>query len=279
MSRRVERLPIWLRAEPVRRKPRFTREAIAAAAFAIADAKGFEAVSMRGIAAKLGAGTMTLYHYVRTKDDLVALMDDALMGEILIPAAISQVGAPPSPDRATDARRSAPSAGAAVNAGAPGARYAPLRTVSRRALVHVTGPPRKAHLSRSSMTSVRSRPSPAQKDKAAGAKLAVAFMHYATSDRPAVPRDRGVARDVDPNDAADQVAESAVTREVRAGSGARRAEVWMRAKVRSNKDGRGRGGLTRLSPTAHRPRQVSATIGVRRAVRRHVAAVNLRRGR
>jgi hypothetical protein len=28
---------------------------------------------------------MTLYHYVRTKDDLVALMDDTLMGEILVP--------------------------------------------------------------------------------------------------------------------------------------------------------------------------------------------------
>ena len=52
-------------------------------AFAIADSKGFEAVSMRKIAAKLGAGTMTIYHYVRTKDDLVALMDDALMGEVV----------------------------------------------------------------------------------------------------------------------------------------------------------------------------------------------------
>ena len=85
MSRRVGRLPIWLRPEPGRRQPRFTRDKIAAAAFAIADAKGFEAVSMRGIASKLGAGTMTLYHYVKTKDDLVALMDDALMGEVLVP--------------------------------------------------------------------------------------------------------------------------------------------------------------------------------------------------
>jgi AcrR family transcriptional regulator len=40
---------------------------------------------MRRIAAELGAGTMTLYYYVRTKDELVALMDDALMGEVLIP--------------------------------------------------------------------------------------------------------------------------------------------------------------------------------------------------
>jgi AcrR family transcriptional regulator len=40
---------------------------------------------MRRVASELGAGTMTLYHYVRTKDELVALMDDAIMGELLIP--------------------------------------------------------------------------------------------------------------------------------------------------------------------------------------------------
>lgn len=54
-------------------------------ALAIADAEGFEAVSMRRVAAELGAGTMSLYHYIRSKDDLVALMDDALMGESLVP--------------------------------------------------------------------------------------------------------------------------------------------------------------------------------------------------
>ena len=40
---------------------------------------------MRRVAAELGAGTMSLYHYIRSKDDLVALMDDALMGESLVP--------------------------------------------------------------------------------------------------------------------------------------------------------------------------------------------------
>jgi AcrR family transcriptional regulator len=58
---------------------------------AIADAEGFEQVSMRRIAARLRAGTMTLYHYVRTKDDLVALMDDALMAQVLVsPAELSK---------------------------------------------------------------------------------------------------------------------------------------------------------------------------------------------
>ena len=40
---------------------------------------------MRRVARELGAGTMTLYHYVRTKDELIDLMDDAIMGEVLIP--------------------------------------------------------------------------------------------------------------------------------------------------------------------------------------------------
>jgi AcrR family transcriptional regulator len=77
--------PIWTRPEPAERRPRFTREQIAAAAVKIADSEGFEAVTMRRVAAELGAGTMSLYHYVRTKDDLVALMDDVAMGELLVP--------------------------------------------------------------------------------------------------------------------------------------------------------------------------------------------------
>src|SRR5919198_5201141 len=82
---RGEDQPIWVRPEPGERRPAYTREQIAETAIAIADAEGFEAVSMRRIAAELGAGTMTLYYYVRTKDELIALMDDAIMGELIIP--------------------------------------------------------------------------------------------------------------------------------------------------------------------------------------------------
>lgn len=85
MSTSPASLPIWSRPEPGTRKARFSREQIAAAALAIADAEGFEAVSMRRIAAELGAGTMSLYRYISGKDDLVALLDDALMGESLVP--------------------------------------------------------------------------------------------------------------------------------------------------------------------------------------------------
>jgi len=85
MSNRDRTDSIWGRPEPGTRRPRHTREQIATAALAIADRDGFDALSMRRVAAEVGAGTMTLYHYVRTKDDLVELMDDAIMGEVLIP--------------------------------------------------------------------------------------------------------------------------------------------------------------------------------------------------
>lgn len=62
------------------------REKIAAAALAIADAEGFASVSMRRVAQKLRVGTMTLYYYVRTKAELIAAMDDALMAEVVAPS-------------------------------------------------------------------------------------------------------------------------------------------------------------------------------------------------
>ena len=69
-----------------KRKSRLSREKIAAVALAIADKEGFEAVSMRHVAQDLKVGTMSLYYYVKTKDDLIAAMDDALMSEALLPS-------------------------------------------------------------------------------------------------------------------------------------------------------------------------------------------------
>jgi AcrR family transcriptional regulator len=86
-SRRDAGESVWTRPAPGSRQPRYTREQIAAVALAIADAEGIDAVSMRRVARTLGAGTMTLYHYVPTKHDLLTLMDDAIMGELLIPDA------------------------------------------------------------------------------------------------------------------------------------------------------------------------------------------------
>ena len=47
---------------------------------------------MRRVACELGAGTMTLYHYVRNKDELLELMDDAMMGELLLDHGAPGVG-------------------------------------------------------------------------------------------------------------------------------------------------------------------------------------------
>lgn len=85
MPKRAADRSIWLRPEAGERSGRLTREKISAAALSIADSEGFEAVSMRRIAARLGASPMSLYYYIHTKADLVALMDDALMGECLVP--------------------------------------------------------------------------------------------------------------------------------------------------------------------------------------------------
>ena len=85
LTSRIAGFDVWTRAEPGSRKPRFTRDEIAAAAVKIADEEGFDALSMRRLAAELGAGTMTLYHYIHTKDELLALLNDSVMGEVVIP--------------------------------------------------------------------------------------------------------------------------------------------------------------------------------------------------
>jgi AcrR family transcriptional regulator len=82
---RPRRAPIWTEPAPGSRRPSVTREQIAGAALQIADADGLDAVSMRRVAAALGVGTMTLYHYVRTKDDLYQLMGDTIMRELHVP--------------------------------------------------------------------------------------------------------------------------------------------------------------------------------------------------
>lgn len=86
MTNTDETTSLWLRPEPSGRKPRYTREQIARAALAIADAEGFEAVTMKRIAAELGSATMTIYYYVSSKADIIALMHDAILEDVIIPA-------------------------------------------------------------------------------------------------------------------------------------------------------------------------------------------------
>lgn len=75
---------LWTRPAPGSRQPRFTREDIARAAIRVGDSEGFAALTMRRLAQELGAGTMTLYHYMRNKDELLSLVMDAIVAEIVV---------------------------------------------------------------------------------------------------------------------------------------------------------------------------------------------------
>ena len=56
-------------------------EKIVDAAIELADAEGLAAVSMSGVATRLGYTTMSLYRYVSAKDDLIVLMNDEGFGD------------------------------------------------------------------------------------------------------------------------------------------------------------------------------------------------------
>jgi AcrR family transcriptional regulator len=55
-------------------------EAIVEAGIAVAGREGIESVSMARVARQLGVGTMSLYRYVASKDELVTLMVDTALG-------------------------------------------------------------------------------------------------------------------------------------------------------------------------------------------------------
>lgn len=76
--------PIWGRPE-TRRRSTLSRATIVQAAIDLADSEGLTAVSIRRVAAELGARAMSLYTYLDTKDELFQLMADEASGEVLLP--------------------------------------------------------------------------------------------------------------------------------------------------------------------------------------------------
>ncbi|MCM9078407.1 MULTISPECIES: TetR/AcrR family transcriptional regulator [Streptomyces] len=76
-------MTVWDRPEPPTRPVPLDRERIVAAAVALADEGGLEAVSLRKVAARLNAGPMRLYGYIATKEELFDLMVDEVQAEIL----------------------------------------------------------------------------------------------------------------------------------------------------------------------------------------------------
>lgn len=84
----VPRLPS--RSTPAKRRaPRertLSREAIAAAALQIVDEEGLDAMTMRRVAERLGTGAASLYAHVASKEELVELVVEQVIGELEIPS-------------------------------------------------------------------------------------------------------------------------------------------------------------------------------------------------
>jgi AcrR family transcriptional regulator len=72
-------------AQPPRRDRGLSRAEIVSTAIAVADAEGPDAISMRRIARELGAGAMSLYWHVGSKEELLDLMLESIEAEIEVP--------------------------------------------------------------------------------------------------------------------------------------------------------------------------------------------------
>jgi AcrR family transcriptional regulator len=62
-----------------------SREAIAAAALEIVDREGLDAMTMRTVAHSLGTGAASLYAHVASKEELLELIIDRVIGEVQLP--------------------------------------------------------------------------------------------------------------------------------------------------------------------------------------------------
>src|SRR5581483_5676452 len=68
-----------------RREDPITQEAIVAAALELLDAEGLDGLTMRRVAERLGTGAASLYWHVGSKDGLLDLLLDAVIGEQEVP--------------------------------------------------------------------------------------------------------------------------------------------------------------------------------------------------
>jgi len=59
---------------------------IVAAAVRICDSEGIDFLTVRGLAAELGIGTMTLYSYFRSKDEILDAVADYALGNFVVPS-------------------------------------------------------------------------------------------------------------------------------------------------------------------------------------------------
>ncbi|MBI4261258.1 MAG: TetR/AcrR family transcriptional regulator [Actinobacteria bacterium] len=70
---------------PSEGRPPLSRERIVTAALALADREGLDALTMRRLAADLGVAPMAPYTHVRSKEELLSAMFDAVIGSMDLP--------------------------------------------------------------------------------------------------------------------------------------------------------------------------------------------------
>ncbi len=78
-----------LQERSARRRPRadgLTLERIVDVAIGLVDAQGLSALTVRGLAEELGTGSASLYRHVASREELLVLMVDRVIGEVDLPA-------------------------------------------------------------------------------------------------------------------------------------------------------------------------------------------------
>jgi AcrR family transcriptional regulator len=86
---------VWARprrAGAGERKEQLSRERIVAEAVKLLDAEGLEALSMRTLGTRLGAGATSLYRHVASKDELIELAVDEVYAEVEVPEITDPAG-------------------------------------------------------------------------------------------------------------------------------------------------------------------------------------------
>ncbi|MFI6793366.1 TetR/AcrR family transcriptional regulator [Nonomuraea sp. NPDC050383] len=78
---------VWARPRRKREQPSLSRDRIVSEAIQLLDTEGIDALSMRSLGARLGAGATSLYRHVANKDELIELVVDEIYGEVRVPAA------------------------------------------------------------------------------------------------------------------------------------------------------------------------------------------------
>jgi AcrR family transcriptional regulator len=74
-----------VQTEPVSSRPALTSQRVIAAAVALADAFGVDALTIRKLAVELDVKPMTIYHHVPNKEAIIDGMVDLVFGEIDLP--------------------------------------------------------------------------------------------------------------------------------------------------------------------------------------------------